>query len=47
MLNVRYKTRKVFWIDLEENVRLPGDSRDWQQVMARYPQIKVQQVSCE
>lgn len=47
MLNVRYKTRKVFWIDIEENVRLPGDSRDWQQVMARYPQIKVQQVSCE
>lgn len=47
MLNVRYKTRKVFWIDIEEVNRQPGSSQDWQQVMADYPQIKVQQVSCE
>ncbi len=47
-LDVRYRTRKVYWIDIEEKGRLPEDTRNWeQQVTKRYPRIKIEQVSCE
>ncbi|TCK19248.1 cell division septation protein DedD [Thiogranum longum] len=46
-LDVRYKTRKVYWIDIEEKEQLLEDFQGWEQVKARYPRLKVQQVSCE
>lgn len=47
-LDVRYRTRKVYWIDIEETGRSPGDIRNReQQVKERYPRIKIEQVSCE
>lgn len=47
MLDVRYKTRKVYWIDIEENNPASEPSEGWQQIVARYPQTQAQQVSCE
>lgn len=48
MLNTRYKTSKVYWIDTEEKTDHPPESPvDWQQLTSDYPEVKVQQVSCE
>ena len=46
-LDVRYKTRKVYWIDIEEKNLLLEDSLGWVEVTAGNPDLKVQQVSCE
>ncbi len=47
-LDVRYRTRKVYWIDIEEKAGSSGDiyNRE-QQVREHYPGIKIEQVSCE
>lgn len=47
MLDARYKTRKVYWIDIEGEERAPGVAEGWRQIVADYPQIQIQQVSCE
>lgn len=47
LLDVRYKTRKVYWIDIEENDPAQEPSEGWKQIMAGYPEIQAQQVSCE
>lgn len=47
ILDVRYKTRKVYWIDIEESDRTLEEVEGWQQVVERHPKIQAQQVSCE
>jgi len=47
LLDARYRTRKVYWIDIEGDKGTPVGSEDWKQIMANYNDIQVQQVSCE
>jgi len=47
LLDARYKTRKVYWIDIEGNNLAQGGTQGWVQIMERYPEIQTQQVSCE
>ncbi len=46
-LDARYRTRKVYWIDFQDAAGSPEQSADWRQVLAFYPELKAQQVSCE
>lgn len=47
VLDARYRTRKVYWIDFQDTAGSPEQSADWRQVLASYPELKAQQVSCE
>ena len=47
LLDARYRIRKVYWIDIEGDKDTPVGSEDWQQTVADYHDIQVQQVSCE
>jgi len=47
LLDVRYKTRKVYWIDIEESDRTLEGYAGWPEIVQRHPQIQTQQVSCE
>ncbi len=47
LIQARYRTRKVYWIDIEGDKHTPMGAEDWQQVMADDQDIQVQQVSCE
>jgi len=47
VLEARFKKRSVYWIDIEESRPVSPADGDWQTVMADYPDIQVQQVSCE
>lgn len=47
VLKVRYKKRKVYWIDIEESDPALGESGEWQRILEHYPQMQMQQVSCE
>jgi hypothetical protein len=47
VLDPRYKIRKAYWIDIEENDRTLEGPEGWQRIMSAYPEIPVQKVSCE
>ncbi|VAW75247.1 hypothetical protein MNBD_GAMMA15-2000 [hydrothermal vent metagenome] len=47
LLDVRYKTRKVYWIDIDESDRTLQGYAGWPEIVQRHPQIQTQQVSCE
>lgn len=47
LLDVRYKTRKVYWVDIEESHGILESYVGWPGIVERHPQIQTQQVSCE
>ncbi len=47
VLDQRYRTRKVYWIDLEPAAQPLLVSAVWTQLQQRYPDIRVQRVSCD
>jgi hypothetical protein len=47
VLDQRYRTRNVYWLDLEEDDQPLLGSEIWQQIQAEHTDIRVQRVSCE
>ena len=47
VLDRRYRTRTVHWLDVEETAEPLLASSVWQQIQAQHADIKVQRVSCE
>ena len=46
-LDQRYRTRTVYWLDIEEQGQSLPSSAFWQKIQAQNPDIRVQRVSCE
>lgn len=46
-LDQRYRTRTVYWLDVEEHEQALLGRTFWQKIQAQHPDIRVQQVSCE
>ncbi len=47
VLDQRYRTRTVFWLDIEEKEQPLLSSELWEEVQAEHADIRVQRVSCE
>jgi hypothetical protein len=47
ILDQRYRTRTVHWIDIEEAGQPLLVSSIWQQIQAQHTDIRVQRVSCD
>ncbi len=47
VLDQRYRTRTVFWLDIEEKQQPLQGSAFWDRIQAQYADIRVQRVSCE
>ncbi len=47
VLDQRYRTRKVYWIDIDPAAQPLLVSAVWTQLQQRYPDIRVQRVSCD
>ncbi|GMQ88720.1 MAG: SPOR domain-containing protein [Gammaproteobacteria bacterium] len=47
VLDQRYRTRTVFWLDIEERGQPLLGSEFWNRVQAQHADIRVQRVSCE
>jgi len=46
-LDQRYRTRTVFWLDIEEKEQPLLGSEFWERIQAEHADIRVQRVSCE
>jgi len=46
-LDQRYRTRKVYWLDIEEQEKPLFVSGLWPGIQASYPDIRAQRVSCD
>ena len=46
-LDQRYRTRTVFWLDIEEKEQPLLGSEFWERIQAEHVDIRVQRVSCE
>ncbi len=47
VLDQRYRTRTVFWLDIEEQEQSLLSSEFWDRIQTQYADIRVQRVSCE
>lgn len=47
LLDQRYRTRTVFWLDVEEKGKPLLGSGFWDRIQVQYADIRVQRVSCE
>ncbi len=47
ILDQRYRTRKVYWIDIEPAEKPLLVSEVWSQIQAQRPELRLQRVSCE
>ncbi len=47
VLDQRYRTRTVYWLDIVEKAQPLLGSDLWSTIQAEYPDIRVQRVSCE
>ena len=47
ILDQRFRTRDVYWLDVDHSDKPLLDSEVWQQIQARHPDVRAQRVSCE
>jgi hypothetical protein len=47
ILDQRYRTRAVYWLDIEERGQALTDSAVWRNILARHSDIRMQKVACE
>ena len=47
VLDQRYRTRVVYWLDIEEQGQPLLGSGVWEKILAQHTDIRVQRVSCE
>jgi len=47
ILDQRFRTRDVYWVDVDASETPLLDSEVWQQIQAQHPDVRAQRVSCE
>jgi len=47
IVDQRFRTRDVYWLDVEQSEVSLLDSDAWQQIQAQHPDVRAQRVSCE